>query len=84
LMNSVELDRRIKSDEGQAARWATSEMSGEEIAVELYLSIFSRYPDETELSYVSELIDNAGSERRTKLEDLMWAMLNAPEFFIQN
>lgn len=84
LMNSPEIDRRIRNDAGRAARLAKSPMTAAEITDELYLAIFSRNPNEEERSFAVKLIDSAGEKRRTAIEDLMWAMLNAPEFNIQN
>jgi hypothetical protein len=83
LMNSVELDRRIRSDSGRAARLAASELSASEIANDLYLSIYSRDANSEEREYCSGLI-GAAENRRGAIEDLMWAMLNSPEFSIQN
>lgn len=84
LMNSSELEGRIKHDEGRAARLAASDLTADEIVTELYLAIFSRYPDDSEAAYAGKLIAEAGKERRGAIEDLMWAMLNTPEFAIQN
>ena len=84
LMNSPEIDRRIRSDSGRAARLAKSELTTDEIVNELYLTIFSRYPIDAERSYAVGLIEAAKDKRRTAIEDLMWAMLNAPECNIQN
>ncbi len=84
LMNSPEIDRRIRSDAGRAARLANNKLPATEVVDELYLSIFSRYPSEAERSYAVGLIDSSGDKRREAIQDLMWAMLNAPEFNIQN
>jgi hypothetical protein len=83
LMNSRELDGRIRSDESRAARLASSEMAPEEIIDELYLASFSRYPDDSEREYAVGLVESAENPR-TVLEDLMWAIINSPEFSIQN
>ena len=84
LMNSPEIDRRIRNDDGRVARLAKSSLSATEIANELYLAVFSRYPSADEQAYATALIDSAGDKRRGSIEDLMWAMLNAPECSIQN
>ncbi len=84
LMNSPEIDRRIRSDAGRAARLAKSELTPTEIVNELYLTIFSRYPSDAERTFAVALIEAASDKRRTAIEDLMWAMLNAPECNIQN
>jgi hypothetical protein len=84
LMNSRELDQRVRSDSGRAARLANSELSPSQIVQDLYLAIFSRRPRADELKYAASLIQSAGDARRGVIEDLMWAMLNSPEFIIQN
>jgi hypothetical protein len=84
LMNSPEIDRRIRSDEGRVARLAKGGMSSSDIVSELYLAVFSRYPSASEQTYAVALLDSAGEKRRGTIEDLMWAMLNAPECSIQN
>lgn len=83
MMNSREIDGRIRSDDGRAARLAGSELSNAEVINELYLATFSRFPDEGELEYASQLIESS-ENRRVAIEDLMWAMINSPEFSIQN
>ena len=84
LMNARQIDSRIRNDSGRAARLAASEMSAAEIVDELYLAIFSRRPNADEKQYAEALISSAGEERRGVIEDLMWAMMNSPEFIIQN
>jgi hypothetical protein len=41
-------------------------------------------PTQDESAYAATLINSAGGERRGVIEDLMWAMINSPEFTIQN
>ncbi len=84
LMNDREIDSRIRSDNGRAARLAASDLSAEAITEELYLATFSRYPTIEEAAFASTLINSAGEERRGAIEDLMWAMINSPEFTIQD
>ena len=83
LMNSREIDGRIRSDQGRAARLASSELTASEVVEELYLAIFTRYPEPQEATYAVELVASE-ENRRGVIEDLLWAMLNAPEFAIQN
>lgn len=87
LMNSKGLDKRVRSDEGRAARLAKSKHSAGEIIEELYLSIFSRMPTKSELDYGTKLLQSASGDSalyRTRIEDLLWAMINSPECVIQN
>lgn len=83
LMNSRELDGRIRSDKGRAARLAAEEWTVQQILENVYLSAFSRMPDESELEYGVKLIEQADN-RRVVIEDLMWAIMNSPEFSIQD
>ena len=83
LMNSRELDGRIRSDSSRAAQLGASETSSPKIADELYLAIFSRFPTDAERDYVVGLLKDV-ENRRTVVEDLMWAMVNSPEFSIRN
>ena len=84
LMNSREIDGRVRSDSSRAARLAGSELAPAEIVDDLYLAIFSRRPTAQESLYAEKLIASAGEDRRGSIEDLMWAMMNSPEFIIQN
>lgn len=83
LMNSAELDKRIRSDTGRAARLANSDLPSAELVDEIYLATFARFPSESERTYATELVETAES-RRDATEDLLWAMINSPEFSIQN
>jgi len=84
LMNSPELQERITADDGRAARMAASEMSAEEIVEEVYLSVYSRFPSEEELLAATALFDGPETDRRRAVEDLMWALVNTPEFIFKN
>jgi len=84
LMNDRDIDRRIRSDSGRAARLAKSDLSAEQVIEEIYLAAYSRLPDAEESAYATTLINSAGSDRREAIEDLMWAMINSPEFTIQD
>ena len=83
LMNSPQLDGRIRSDSSRAARLASSKMEPGEMVDELYLATYARFPNDVERDYAVGLLESA-ENRRTVLEDLMWAMINSPEFSIQN
>lgn len=84
LMNDREIDSRIRSGAGRAAKLAASEASAETVVEELYLAAYSRFPTAEESAYAAQMINAAGDKRREAVEDLMWAMLNSPEFTIQD
>ncbi|MEZ6046768.1 MAG: DUF1549 and DUF1553 domain-containing protein [Planctomycetaceae bacterium] len=84
LMNSEELFKKVTSDKGYAAELAESEKTNEQIIEELYLSIYSRFPEAEELQVGLSVYNSEGATRRTATEDLMWAMLNTPEFVFKD
>ena len=83
LMNSPELHRRVTADTGRAARLAASDITPEAIAEELWLLAYCRYPTEDERRVVREIFAESRS-RRDFAEDLLWALLNTPEFVFKN
>ena len=84
LMNNDKLHRDLISDDGYVAGLAKTEKSASEIADHLYRSVYARYPDEEESALVTELLTAEGADRRQIVEDLVWAMLNSPEFVLQD
>jgi hypothetical protein len=84
LMNSENLQRKLSDDEGRVAQLAASDRSNREIAEELYLLTYSRFPTDDEYTQATGVIDSAGDKRRQGVEDLLWAMINTPEFIFKN
>jgi hypothetical protein len=84
LMNAPLLHQRITADGGTAAKLAASEMPPEAIVEELYLLVYSRLPDAEERRIGRQLFDEKGTTRRQATEDLMWALLNTPEFMFKD
>ncbi|MBX3439390.1 MAG: DUF1553 domain-containing protein, partial [Planctomycetaceae bacterium] len=84
LMNSRELHEKLLSDTSWAAQLAESKLSPAQIVEEIYLAVYARRPDEAELQIAIGLYDNEGSDRRAATEDLLWALLNTPEFVFED
>ena len=87
LMNAPNLDRKIRNENGRAAALAASKMSPEEIVEELYLLVYARYPQDEEMRAGSSRIPPSGTPvkgRRSAVEDLLWALLNTPEFLFKD
>jgi len=84
LMNSNALFGRVTSDAGNAAKLAGSPRTPEELVDELYLSIYGRFPTPEERSYAVSEYQADGANRRLVTEDLMWALINTPEFVFQD
>jgi hypothetical protein len=84
LMNSPEVHQKITSSNSRAAQLAESERSNSEIIEEIYLWVYTRLPDDEELQGALAWFEEVGDERRTATEDLMWALINTPEFVFKD
>jgi len=80
LMNSNQMSSKILSDGSLAHFLADSALTPQEIVEELYLAAYSRRP-QTEEMQAAEL---DFSNRRRVIEDLLWALLNTPEFVFKD
>jgi len=84
LMNARNLYGKVMGDESLPARLAKTEKSPAEIVTELYLAAYSRRPTEEELRIGAGLYENPKTNRRGATEDLLWALLNTPEFVFKD
>ncbi|HEY1189539.1 MAG TPA: DUF1553 domain-containing protein [Gemmata sp.] len=80
LMNSPNLYKKVTSDEGRCAELAKSKKTPAEIVEELYLLAFCRLPTDDEREKATKRFEKPGATRRGATEDLMWALINTPEF----
>ena len=84
LMNAPRLHSRVTSDEGCAAQLSASDLPPERIVEEVYLLVYSRLPDEAEREIGRAVFAEPETTRRHATEDLMWALLNTPEFVFKD
>lgn len=84
LMNSEGVYAKVAGDGGTAARLAAADLTPPQIVEELYLSVYSRFPDEQELNIGVGLYDTENAARRAATEDLLWSLLNTPEFVFKD
>src|SRR4051812_39575751 len=78
LMNAPNLNRKVTTDDGRVAKLAASKLSVPELVEELYLLGYCRPPMSEEKSAAVNRFEKA--PRRQAAEDLLWALLNTPEF----
>jgi len=95
LMNAQRLHEKVTRDGSRTARLAASSRSCEKIVEELYLLVYSRLPTDEERRIAAGRIDSASRvedaseadravRRRRAVEDLLWALLNTPEFVFKD
>jgi hypothetical protein len=84
LMNAPNLHRKVTADTGRAALLAKSAKTPREIVEELYLLVYSRLPTTEERADCVNLFEDKGATRRQVTEDLLWALLNTPEFIFKD
>ncbi len=84
LMNAPAIHAKATSDTGLPARLAASDKTPDEIVEEVYLAVYSRYPVEEERAIGRRLFEEEGANRRQATEDLLWALLNTPEFIFKD
>jgi hypothetical protein len=86
LMNSPELHAKVTGDEGRAAALAKGDRTPEAIVEELYLRAYCRAPTEDEKAVALGLFGDkpTPADRRRAIEDVMWALINTPEFVFKD
>jgi len=84
LMNAANLHRKVTSDAGRAAALAAAQKTPGEIVDELYTLVYSRVPDDGERKACLKVFEEKGVTRRQAVEDLLWALINTPEFVFKD
>ncbi len=80
MMNAKNLQEKLGAKEGRAKKLADSQLTPGEIVRELYLAAYCRAPSEKELKIATGAFAAEGATRQSATEDVLWALLNAPEF----
>ncbi|MCY3012535.1 MAG: DUF1549 and DUF1553 domain-containing protein [Planctomycetota bacterium] len=78
LMNSSQIQARLTAEDSNCARWAADSPS-EVVLRKIYFQIYSRAPSDDEIkTLLAE--QKHQPDRRRWVEDIVWAMINSPEF----
>ena len=80
LMNAPQLHSWVTSDSSRAVQLAASDQPVDAVVEEIYLLVYSRLPDNEEREIGRRLFAEPNMTRRRAAEDLIWALLNTPEF----
>jgi len=84
LMNAPQLHQKVIADGSRAAKLAASKKTAEEIVEELYLHCYSRFPKPDERQACVAWFQRPNLTRRQAIEDILWALINTPEFVFKN
>ncbi|MEK6257325.1 MAG: DUF1549 and DUF1553 domain-containing protein [Planctomycetota bacterium] len=84
LMNSNTLAKKVASDGSRADELAKSDKPPAQIVEEVYLALYARRPNADELQTGTSLFAEPNTNRRQATEDLMWALINTPEFVFED
>lgn len=84
LMNSTAIQNRLTTDRGTVGRLEKSMLTPEQIVEELYLMVYSRPPTAEESKVAQSAFSREKASRRTAIEDLLWVLLNSPEFIFNH
>jgi hypothetical protein len=83
LANGDRLQAKIAAADGRLARLVAAGTATDAILDELYLATLTRLPDETERKTASAFLASVES-RQEAFEDLLWALVNCPEFVMNH
>ena len=84
LMNAPNLHNKLTTDAGFVAKIAASKLSVDKIVEELYLRCYCRLPKAAEIEVGRRVFEESSRSRRQATEDLLWALMNTPEFVFKN
>ncbi|HVX61729.1 MAG TPA: DUF1549 domain-containing protein [Pirellulales bacterium] len=84
LMNAPNLHAKVTSEQGRCAKLAASDKTSRQIVQEIYLLAYNRLPANEELQIGEQVFADSQGNRRQATEDLLWALLNTPEFMFKD
>ena len=79
-MNAATLQSKLAAKEGRVKKLADCDLSPEQITTELYYLALARPPTSHELEIAASAFAAPKSTRQAASEDILWALLNSPEF----
>lgn len=84
LMNATTIQAKLGHKTGRVRRLAERDLSPAQIVAELYLAALGRLPDEHESNLAIDVFQREGTGWQTAAEDVLWALLNSPEFIFNH
>jgi hypothetical protein len=84
VMNSPLIQSKLSHADGTVSRWAKGTRSDAELIDDIYLTFFSRFPEEAERTAATDYLRQHADRKPQALEDLAWSLLNTTEFVFQH
>ena len=85
LLNSAEVQNKVGSGSGRAAKLASEkERANEEKIRELYRWVYARDPESDELTIALAHIEKHKDKPQVAFEDIVWALVNTKEFLFNH
>jgi uncharacterized protein DUF1553/uncharacterized protein DUF1549/Big-like domain-containing protein len=83
IANGDTINKKLEAKDNRISKLLAASTPNEKIIEDAYLSALSRYPTGAEQEKLHKLLVEAkGSERRTVVEDMYWAVLSSKEFLL--
>jgi hypothetical protein len=82
LISGPTINALLTKPGNQLDRWLESAQSNREVVADVYWTALSRAPSNAELGRMADLLDRA-ADRRSVLEDIVWALVNSKEFVLR-
>jgi hypothetical protein len=82
LSNSSEIEEKMAAETGRIARLVQAKTPATKALEELFLSTLARLPTADEQHKIGAFLQN--KELRPTLEDVLWTILNSPEFLFNH
>ncbi|HEY7426201.1 MAG TPA: DUF1549 and DUF1553 domain-containing protein [Gemmataceae bacterium] len=84
LLNAPEIHAKLSHEGGRVAKLVKRQPADGPLVEELYLTFFSRLPQEKERQAALAYLQEHKANRREAVEDLAWSMVNSLEFIFNH
>lgn len=85
ISNGTTVNAKLAVPENRLSQWLTEFKSDKELIQEVFLTSLSRSPEPHEAEEIAEILAaTPAEERRTVLEDVVWAIISSREFLFNH